>query len=95
MPVTIDTSRMSVERIRALSAEKQQERTGKKKEEKEWSRHAMALEDTLMQGFPAQLLTDVDGSGFPKELSTVLTGTANTVYRMRVLFVFRALGVSH
>ena len=77
MPLTVDTSRMSVEQLRALSAEKQQERTGKRKEEKEWSRHAMALEDTLMQGFPAQLLTDEEGSGFPKELSTVLKGTAD------------------
>ena len=49
MPLTVDTSRMSVEQLRALSAEKQQERTGKRKEEKEWSRHAMALEDTLGQ----------------------------------------------
>lgn len=81
MPLTVDTSRMSVEQLRALSAEKQQERTGKKKEEKEWSRHAMALEDTLMQGFPAQLLTDEEGSGFPKELSTVLKGTADAAAR--------------
>jgi len=66
MPLTVDTSRMSVEQLRALSAEKQQERTGKRKEEKEWSRHAMALEDTLMQ--------DSDSHGLRRDgiLSSVL-----------------------
>ena len=50
MPPTIDTSRMSVEQMRALSAEKQHERQGKKgREVREWVRAQDMLEDTLMQ----------------------------------------------
>ena len=59
MPPTIDTSRMSVEQMRALSAEKQHERQGKKeKEAREWARCADQLEAALLQGFPATLMTD-------------------------------------
>ena len=49
MPPTIDTSRMSVEQMRALSAEKQHERQGKKeKEAREWARCADQLEAALL-----------------------------------------------
>ena len=68
----IDTSRMSVEQMRALSAEKQDESAGKKKGEREWRRHAEALEYTLLQGFPAQAITNPEESGFPGELWSCL-----------------------
>ena len=80
MPPTIDTSRMSVEQMRALSAEKQHERQGKKEREaREWSRCADQLEAALMQGFPATWLTDGEESGFPKEVDVILRGTTDAV----------------
>ena len=55
MPPAIDTSRMSVEQMRALSAEKQHERQGKKgREVREWVRSQDQLEAALLQGFPGQ-----------------------------------------
>ena len=54
MPSTgaVDTSRMSVEQMRALSAEKEEDRGGKKKGEKSWSQQLTFRPEVPVQNQP-------------------------------------------
>ena len=82
MPGTIDTSRMSVEQMRAISAKRSDKDTAKSKGANQgWARPASQLEFSLMQGVPAEALLDPESSGFPEELHSALTGTVRHVNR--------------
>eukprot|EP01043_Picozoa_sp_COSAG02_P035185 COSAG02_NODE_2504_length_8663_cov_3.628211_5_plen_116_part_00 len=62
--------------MRAISAEKGEKGTAKSKGANlGWVRPASQLEDSLMQGVPAQALLDPDSSGFTGELHSAFTGT--------------------